>query len=70
MVPDASEKIQHGMKKDARSETQVESLSFASFISFFLQKVWIVRVCLVRKKKIFKYHVGYVGRMSGEVFGY
>jgi hypothetical protein len=70
MVPDASEKIQHGMKKDARSETQVESLSFASFISFFLQKVWIVRVCLVREKKIFECHVGYVERMSGEVFGY
>jgi hypothetical protein len=49
MVPDASEKIQHGMKKDARSGTQVESLGFASFISFFLQKVWIVRVCLVRE---------------------
>jgi hypothetical protein len=41
MVPD------DGTKKDARSGTQVESLSFASFISFFLQKVWIINEGLV-----------------------
>jgi hypothetical protein len=29
-----------------------------------------LRGCLVGEKKVFGYHIGYVGRMSGGVFGY
>jgi hypothetical protein len=28
------------------------------------------RLCLVHKKKIFGIHIGCIGRMSGDVFGY
>jgi hypothetical protein len=50
-----------------------ENLSLPTSLSLTVQRLQhlqMLRLRLVRGKKIFGCHIGYVGRMSGGVFGY